>query len=206
MTGLVDQIVAAIDAAAPSDERYVVAIAGPPAAGKSTLAAELQNALADRVAVLGLDAFHYDNAILTERGQLDRKGAPFTFDVAGYGRTLDVLRTDRSAPICIPRFDRELELTRNCAELVLPAHDVVVTEGNYLLLEEPEWAALRPLFDLTVMLDVSADVTSTRILERWAHFGLSPAEAAARAQHNDLPNAELVRQNSAPADITATNS
>lgn len=206
MTALVDQIVAAIEAADVSDERYVVAIAGPPAAGKSTVAAELQSALAERVAVLGLDAFHYDDAILADRGQLDRKGAPFTFDVAAYRRTLDLLRTDRSAPISIPRFDRELELTRNCAELVLPAHDVLVTEGNYLLLEEPGWAALRPLFDLTAMLDVSVEVNRSRIIERWAHFGLSPGEAVARAEVNDLPNAELVRENSAPADITATNS
>jgi len=202
MTDPADRIVAAIGAATARQERFVIAIAGAPAAGKSTLAEQLRERLAPRSATLGLDAFHYDNEILERRQQLDRKGAPFTFDVAGYGRALQLLRTDRSAAVTMPRFDRELELSRNCAELVLPSHDVLITEGNYLLLDEPEWAGLRPFFDLTVKIEVSAAVVRERILHRWSHFGYSPAEATRRAEHNDLPNAELVMARSAAADIT----
>ena len=190
---------------APGTERLVVAIAGPPAAGKSTLAAAVRDALPDRSAILGLDAFHYDDAILVERSQRDRKGAPFTFDLDGYRRCLRTLVDATETEVAVPVFDRALELSRSAAEIVPPSYDVIVTEGNYLLLDEDDWPSLAPLFDLTVYVDVPMQVVRERILDRWRRHGLSANEAELRAETNDLLNAETVVRRSRPADITIVN-
>lgn len=186
----------------PADRRYVIAIAGPPAAGKTTLAEALRHALSPSAAVLGLDAFHFDNAILSERGHLGRKGAPHTFDVEGYRRTVEHLRRAHDRPVAIPQFDRELELTRNAAAEVLPSHSILITEGNYLLLEDQPWSALSPLFDLTVAVAATRELVSSRILERWRSFGFDAETAHERLNNNDLLNAELTIAQSRPADLT----
>ena len=94
----------------PTGERRVVAIAGPPASGKSTLAAELVDALdatsPGSCALLQMDGFHYDDEVLAPRGWLARKGAPHTFDVGGYAATLGRLRANREESVAVPRFDR----------------------------------------------------------------------------------------------------
>lgn len=183
--------------------RLVVAIAGPPAAGKSTLADRLRTELSPGAAVLGLDAFHFDNAILEDRGDRPRKGAPHTFDVVAYRHTLELLRNRADATASIPVFDRTLELTRNCAELVTPDHSIIITEGNYLLLDTQPWNSLADLFDLTVWVDAEIEVVEQRILDRWATHGLDAEAARARAEDNDLPNARLVLSQSRPADINS---
>lgn len=101
----VEGIVAELPTQVPSDRRYVVALAGPPAAAKTTLATALEARLGSSAAVLGLDAFHFDNRILEQRGDLDRKGAPHTFDCAAFRRTLGALRDNPQDSISIPRFD-----------------------------------------------------------------------------------------------------
>jgi pantothenate kinase len=186
----------------PLDRRFVVAIAGPPASGKTTLAAALQDALPSSSAILGMDAFHYDDAILVERAQRSRKGAPFTFDVAGYRRCLEVLIHESESDIAIPVFDRQLELSRNAAVVVPPSCEVIITEGNYLLLDHPDWRPFEPLFDLTVFLNVNTETIRARIIERWQQHGFERAEAERRAEHNDLPNARTVLAESRPADLT----
>lgn len=182
-------------------KRLVVAIAGPPAAGKSTLSAQLRAALAPRVAVLGLDAFHFDNAILESRNHRDRKGAPHTFDVAAYRHSLRFLRDHPSVEVSVPVFDRALELTRNCAEVVDAGHSIIITEGNYLLLDQAPWNDLEDLFDLTIWVTAPTDEIERRILQRWADHGLDPEAAQHRAETNDLPNARLVIANSRPATL-----
>lgn len=189
----------------PPGQRFVIAVAGPPTAGKSTLAQELQQALAPSAAVLGLDAFHFDDDILAARGDRPRKGAPHTFDVGGYRRTLTELRAKPSATIAVPRFDRSLELSRNAADLVTAEHQIVITEGNYLLLDDRPWNELRPLFDLTVSLTVALTTVEQRVLSRWAQHGLNAAEAQVRYETNDGPNADLVLARSSSADVHLTN-
>jgi len=200
----IEDIRAAIPDPLPTGRRLIIAIAGPPAAGKSTLAQELCDALATGAAVLGMDAFHYDNAVLAERGHLDRKGAPHTFDVDGYRRTLERLCTNADSEIAIPVFDRSLELTRASAAIVTPAHRIVITEGNYLLFEDAPWPTLRSLFDLTVWLAPTIAEIESRILRRWTELGHTTAQAAAKAELNDLPNARAVLDNSAAAQIAST--
>lgn len=182
--------------------RFVVAIAGPPAAGKSTLAGELDDALGERSGQLQMDAFHFDNVILEARGHRPRKGAPHTFDVAAYQHQLGGLRNDPALAMSVPRFDRSLELSRNCAAVIAPSQHVLITEGNYLLLDDDPWPELRPLFDLTVWVEAPLATIEARILDRWNRHGLSEADARKRAESNDLPNARLVVERSVAADHT----
>lgn len=195
-------VLRALDTARPNGRRTVIAIGGPPAAGKSTFSQTLRGQLGDRATLLQMDAFHFDDTILIARGHRDRKGAPHTFDVMAYRHYLATLRSGPALEMSVPVFDRSLELSRNCAELVTSDHEIIITEGNYLLLQDEPWAGLHGLFDLTVSVEAPLDLIEKRILERWRRHGLSEAEARARAESNDLPNARLVTKRSRPAQIT----
>lgn len=201
-TDFAKQIAAHIPSTPRTGHRFVIAIAGPPAAGKSTVAEALLDELGSRAGLLPMDGFHFDNAVLDERGHRARKGAPHTFDVAGYAMTLDAARHEPESEIAVPLFDRAFDLSRGSASIIGADQDIVVTEGNYLLLDETPWSALRKHFDLTVWLDVPLDTIEERILDRWASFDLSPADSKLRAELNDLPNAVLVQGGSVPADLT----
>jgi pantothenate kinase len=204
---LIDQaarIVDAIPDPLPTSHRFVIAIAGPPAAGKSTLAAALVDALSGRAGLLAMDGFHFDDAILDERGHGDRKGAPHTFDVESYAMTLRTLRDQPSLEMAVPVYDRSLHVARNCAYAVSSAHEILVTEGNYLLIDQRPWRDLRPLFDLTVSIDVALDVVEERIRERWWIAQVDPEEARRRTEENDLPNARFVLANSSPAQLVVS--
>lgn len=181
--------------------RVIVALAGPPAAGKSTLAAALVERLGVSAAVLPMDGFHLDNALLEARGLRPRKGAPATFDVAGFASTMGRVRADRG-PVIVPTFDRRLDLARAGAAEIAPAHRTVVVEGNYLLLSERPWPAIARTFDASVFLHVPDSVVEARILARWRRHGLDDRAARTRALENDVPNASLVMRESAPADLT----
>lgn len=182
--------------------RRFVAIAGPPGAGKSTLAealeADLSRAHPGLVAILPMDGFHYDDLWLVPQGLRPRKGAPFTFDVRGFGATLARLAAD-DGPVAVPVFDRDLEIARAGARIIDPAVRLILVEGNYLLLDDPDWRPLAAHFDLTVALDVPLSVLESRLLHRWQD--LPEPEARRKVEANDLPNARLVVSTSRPADL-----
>jgi pantothenate kinase len=185
--------------------RVIMGIAGEPGAGKSTLAEALVTRLnrdaADRAAVLPMDGYHLDDAVLEARGLRARKGAPETFDVAGLAHMLRRLRSNEEAEIAVPIFDRDLEIARAGARIISSGVRHVVVEGNYLLLDLPPWSALRPLFDLTVMVCVPEDELRQRLIARWRSYHLPEAIVMQKVEGNDLPNARLVREHSAPADV-----
>jgi pantothenate kinase len=188
-------------------KRMIIAIAGAPGAGKSTLAESLHDALnrlhSGVAAVMPMDGYHLDNALLDARGLRSRKGSPPTFDVDTLARDLARIRAaDR--PVILPVFDRELDLSRAGAREVPPEVRVILLEGNYLLLDDSPWRELAHLFDMTIFLAVPEAELERRLIERWRHYGHDPDAARARALGNDIPNARLVASASRPADITLT--
>lgn len=185
-------------------KRFLIAIAGPPGAGKSTMAEGLAEALKARgesAEVLPMDGFHMDNAILIERGLLARKGIPETFDVRGF---LDIIRAVRPADqeVLVPVFDRSRELAIASARVVSPEHRFIIVEGNYLLLSLGKWAELEGIFDYTVMLAPPIEVLEERLWARWRGYKLTEEQASAKVYGNDLPNGRLILANRRPADIT----
>ena len=185
---------------APAGRRLVVAIAGAPAGGKSTLAARLVERLGDAVLV-PMDGFHLDDALLAPAGLLPTKGAPDTYDVAGLAATLARIVADDGRVVHVPVFDRTRELSRAAAASVAPHHRSVVVEGNYLLLRDPPWRELLASFDLTVMIETGESTLRERLVRRWREHGFDDAAALERAERNDLPNGRTVRSRSVAPDL-----
>jgi pantothenate kinase len=184
--------------------RFVMAIAGAPGAGKSTfsdaLLAALERAAPGRAALVPMDGYHLDNAVLADRGLLARKGSPQTFDVAGMARDLARIRAGEPE-VLAPVFDRDLDLARACARVVGPEHAVVLVEGNYLLLDAAPWDGLAAYFDRTLFIEVPVEELRRRLIDRWLGYGLGQEGAWLRAESNDLPNAMLVAGGSRGADL-----
>lgn len=190
-------------AQAGTTKRVMVAISGPPGAGKSTLADSLHRALTDRgetAAVLPMDGFHLDNAILVERGLLSRKGAPNTFDVRGLKDILTAVRT-ADVEVLVPVFDRSRELAIASARAISPTDRFILVEGNYLLLDQMPWSELAPLFDFSIFIAPSMKTLELRLCERWQSYGLPPEAIVQKLDGNDLPNGRLVLESSRSADI-----
>ena len=181
--------------------RHVVAIAGAPGAGKSTLTGRLHDALGTQTdAILPMDGFHYDDAVLQAMGRRPWKGAPDTFDVGGLRSTLARLRDPAEGAVAVPVFDRDLEISRGSARIIEPHVRLILVEGNYLLLDDPPWQSLRLQFDATVMIDVPQEELRRRLRQRWIGQGLSETEIQFKLEQNDLPNGRLVSKSSAPSD------
>lgn len=178
--------------------RFLTALAGPPGAGKSTLAAALVTALGAGARAVPMDGFHYDDRVLIQRGLRARKGAPETFDAAGFLHLLQRLRDEDE--VAIPLFDRDLEISRAGADIVTPDDRLLIVEGNWLLLDEAPWNAAR--YDLTVFIDVPEAELDRRLLDRWAHFGKTPEQARAWIDGNDLPNIRRCIAGSRGAEVS----
>jgi pantothenate kinase len=189
---------------AGSAPRFIAGIAGPPGSGKSTLAenllCELNTARPGCAALVPMDGFHFDNAVIEPLGLLPRKGAPQTFDAEGFVAALARIRAG-TGDVAVPVFDRTMDLARAGAALVKRTNPIVIVEGNYLLLDAPVWRDCAGLMDLTVFLRVPEDVLEARLVQRWLDHGLAPGAARQRALSNDIPNARLVAEGSLPADI-----
>jgi pantothenate kinase len=196
------RLAARIFKAASGMDRFVVAIAGPPGAGKSTLAAELAGLLQEHaVVVVPMDGFHFDDIVLDARGLRSRKGSPETFDAAGFAVLLERIRR-RDPDIAIPIFDRSMELSRAAAAIIGRDIRFILVEGNYLLLDEEPWRGMGSLFDLTVYLDVPRAELERRLLQRWHHHGKSDEEGRAWVASNDMPNVDRVITGSRKADLS----
>jgi len=179
-----------------------VALAGPPGAGKSTLAETLVGSFpAGTAKILPMDGFHYDNAVLDDLRLRARKGAPATFDFAGFAVTLQRIRQGEQS-VAIPVFDREADLARAGASIIHSGVRVVVVEGNYLLLDREPWSGLAKYFDLTAFLDVPRDELKKRLLDRWLNLGYTPSKAQHWVETNDMPNVDLVLGSRLVADFS----
>lgn len=184
--------------------RRLVAVAGPPAAGKSTLTEGLAQAIyaEGRTAqVVPMDGFHLDNDTLDTLGLRPRKGAPETFDAPGVLALAQTIKTGGTTHF--PTFDRAADATVPDGGFF--DAEIAVFEGNYLLLDEAPWRALHPLWDATVALDVAESVLRDRLVERWITHGMTAKAGLARAEANDLPNARRVLHGSISADFVVAN-
>lgn len=187
---------------AQDSDRYLIGIAGAPASGKSTLAAELArrlNAQGRKTVVVAMDGFHLDNAILDARGLRPRKGAPETFDAPGFLRLVRALKTGEE--VFAPVFDRTRDIAIAGAVAVPPAARVVIVEGNYLMFNEDPWLDLAALWDASARVDVAMPELRARLIQRWLSLNHSPSVATRRAEGNDIPNAQRVIDRALPCDF-----
>ena len=176
-------------------QRKLLGLVGAPGAGKSTLAAALLEAIgADRAQVVPMDGFHLANVELQRLGRAGRKGAPDTFDSAGYVALLQRLREQRPDGdiVYAPEFRREIEEPVAGAIAVLPTTQLVITEGNYLLHDAGAWGGAAALLDEVWYVDIDDAVREERLVRRHQQFGRSVEEARAWVASTDAPNARLI--------------
>ncbi len=183
------------------DRRILLGIAGAPGSGKSTLAERLVTALGADAVLVPMDGFHLADDELERLGRGHRKGDPDTFDADGFLALLRRIRDGGPGPVYAPRFDRNLEAAVAGSIRVDPAVRLVVTEGNYLLLDEPPWDAVRPLLDEVWFLRLDDDERVERLLRRHVAHGRSPEAAREWVLRSDEANAALVMRDEGRADV-----
>jgi pantothenate kinase len=181
--------------------RVLIGITGAPGAGKSFLAARLAEALGADAVVVGMDGFHLAQVELARLGRVQRKGAPDTFDAAGYVALTRRLRDNAEPLVYAPLFRRDLEESISAAVPVPEATRYVITEGNYLLLDRPGWRELRPLLDEVWFLEVADAERRARLVRRRLSFGAAEDEAWRWTCGSDEDNARVVDQTRARADL-----
>jgi len=178
-------------------ERRLLGITGAPAAGKSTLAGSLVAALAPEAVLVPMDGFHLATAQLRRLGRLDRKGAPDTFDAAGYLALLHRLRDRAEDVVYAPEFRREIEEPIAGAIAVPREVPLAITEGNYLLY----WNDVRELLDEVWFVDLDEPTRLARLIERHMAYGRTRAEAEQRTYGSDQRNAEHIMATRMNADL-----
>ena len=182
--------------------RRILGIAGPPGGGKSTLAREIVSALAGAAALVPMDGFHLAQAELVRIGRRDRMGAPDTFDAAGYTTLLARLRAREDHVVYAPEFRREIEEPIAGAIAVAASVSLVVTEGNYLLLDG-DWAGVRPLLDEAWYVETDEDTRVRSLIQRHIDYGKTPEAARAWVMRSDQANARLIATTRERADLVA---
>lgn len=197
MEGLPPGIVARVEAMMARGGR-VLGIAGPPGSGKSTLAQRVLDHFGARAASLPMDGFHLANEELHRLGLAHRKGAPETFDVDGYLNALRRVRA-REHDVLVPRFHRAIEEPVAGALRIGVDAELVVTEGNYLLVPLGRWGDVAALLDDRWLLRPDDAVRRARLVARHEAHGRTLTEALSWVDDVDEPNAELVRSRSTRA-------
>lgn len=181
--------------------RSLLGITGTPGAGKSVLCAAMIDALGGDAVLVGMDGFHFANDELVRLGRAERKGAFDTFDVDGYVALLDRLRHQQSGTVYAPVFDRGIDEPLGSAIPVAADVPLVITEGNYLLLQDGGWATVRSCLDEVWFLDVEPPVREQRLVLRRQSFGHAPAAARAWVTAVDERNADVVAATRDRADL-----
>ena len=182
--------------------RKILGIVGPPGCGKSTLAAALLDLLGDEAVAVPMDGYHLANVELARLGRAGRKGAEDTFDSAGYVSLLRRLKEQQSNEIVYaPEFRREIEEPIANAIPVFPETQLVITEGNYLLLDHGHWAGISELLDEIWYVDIDHSVRRERLVKRHMHFGRSQSAAEDWVANTDEPNAVRIEATKHRADV-----
>ncbi len=203
LTELADRVVALVERAGT---RVVVGLTGAPGAGKSSVATALAAELTHRVptTVVPMDGFHLADTTLTRLGLRDRKGVPASFDADGYLALLRRLRDGGERAVFAPGFDRILDQPLAAAVTVPPEARVVLTEGNYLLLDEEPWVQVRSLLDEVWFVELDEEERVRRLTGRHVEFGRTPQAAVRWMELVDVPNARLVALTRDRADLVVS--
>ncbi|CAN7274946.1 nucleoside/nucleotide kinase family protein [Caballeronia sp. 15711] len=197
-----DRFLVRLEQLVADGKRRILGLVGAPGAGKSTLAEAILEALPGRAVVVPMDGFHLANIELERLGRASRKGAEDTFDSAGYVALLARLRAQRhDEMIYAPMFRREIEEPIAGAIPVMPDVPLVITEGNYLLLQQGEWKAVRPLLDEAWFVDVDQELRVQRLIARHVQFGRDEDAAREWVQRSDEVNAALINTTRGQADM-----
>ena len=194
----VDAVADFLTALPPTPSRRIIGVTGPPGAGKSTIGEQLVRRVSAS-ALLPMDGYHLPQRRLVELGRRERMGAPDTFDVEGFLRTLADLRIS-GGTVFAPSFDRELEEPVPDALAIQPELTTVVVEGNYLLHDSGGWEAVREQLDLVFFVEVPHSIRLHRLIDRHVRFGKTPDAAEAWAFGPDEDNARLIDATSSRAD------
>jgi len=184
-----------------SGRRRILGIVGPPGGGKSTVARLVVAQLGDAAALVPMDGFHLAQAELVRLGRRDRMGAPDTFDADGYVALLRRLRDATDSVVYAPEFRREIEEPIAGAIAIPRSVPLVVTEGNYLLLEHGGWDGVRALLDESWYVEVDEETRIERLVARHIAFGKAPREAREWTLGSDQRNAEVVARTAHRADL-----
>ena len=184
-----------------SGRRRILGIVGPPGGGKSTVARLVVAQLGDAAALVPMDGFHLAQDELVRLGRRDRMGAPDTFDADGYVALLRRLRDATDSVVYAPEFRREIEEPIAGAIAIPRSVPLVVTEGNYLLLEHGGWDGVRALLDESWYVEVDEETRIERLVKRHVAFGKAPGEAREWTMGSDQRNAEVVARTAHRADL-----
>ena len=191
-------------------KRILVAVTGAPGSGKSTLAERAVEILNEEgvvnAALFPMDGYHFDDMVLERLGRRENKGTADTFDVHGLRHMLLRLKKNEDDIIAIPVFDRSIEISRAGGRLISQTTDIIICEGNYLLVNQEPWSQLQPIFDLTIFIDVDEVELRDRLQQRWRGHGLDDIEINRKVEKNDLPNGLFIIANSYDPEIRIINS
>ncbi|MCV0020236.1 fructose transporter [Mobiluncus curtisii] len=184
----------------------MVGFTGAPGVGKSEAVTRLTQLLNGYIrgtqpllaGIIPMDGFHKSNEVLQAEGLSEYKGRPDTFDVVGYLMALDRAH-DAKTVVYVPGYDRQLGQAV-AARYKVEREGVVLTEGNYLALQDGAWSLVREAIDLLIYLDVPPEVTQTRLVARHTQHGRTPEQALAWVRRVDEPNRLLVQSSKARAD------
>jgi pantothenate kinase len=194
-----------VDAKSNNAHRYLLGLVGAPAAGKSTFSAQLVAAVnkllgREGAIVVPMDGFHYSNEELDRRGLRSVKGIPATFDAQGFVDLIKKLNVETRESIFCPLFDRSIEASIENGIEIKPEHQIIVSEGNYLLLDETPWSDLRNLFNEIWFIDSTLETLMPRLIARHKSGGRNEEETRKKIESTDLPNAKLIESTKPSAD------
>lgn len=192
-------------------KRIVIFLAAPPAVGKTTLSQFLENLSRnnkqfEEIQGIGLDGFHYSNEFLIkhtiekngERIVLKSiKGAPETYN---YKAVEEKLKKIKDENIMWPIYNRKLHDVEK--DKIRIEKNIILIEGNWLLLNEDNWKELKKLSDYSIMIIAEKKLLKDRLITRKIMGGISKKEAEEFYEKSDKKNIERVLNKIVKHDLT----